>query len=345
MNRPQDQKNEPFRPLVSVVIPAYNAAEQLPATLRALAAQQEEPGPVEVLVVDDGSTDGTADAARSSGLGTLRVVSLPRCGGPARARNAGIEAARGELVVFTDADCIPDPRFLAEICRPLLADPALAAVKGAYRTAQRSLAARFAQAEFEERYRMMARLETIDFVDTYAAAFRRSVLLEAGGFDPSFPVPNNEDVDLSWRLAAAGHRMAFTPGAVVTHRHRPGLAGYFTLKVRRGFWRMKVYRRYPDKAAGDSYTPLTMKVQLAAMAILPVLLAFWPLWPAAGGLLAVLLLVFLLSTLPLSVASLGRDPLLALVTPLLLCLRAVALLAGMVAGLVRFRPFIGGGAG
>jgi cellulose synthase/poly-beta-1,6-N-acetylglucosamine synthase-like glycosyltransferase len=246
-------------------------------------------------------------------------------------------------VVFTDADCVPDPRFLAEICRPLLADPALAGVKGAYRTEQRSLAARFAQAEFEERYRMMARLETIDFVDTYAAAFRRSVLVEAGGFDPSFPVPNNEDVDLSWRLAAAGHRMVFAPAAVVAHQHRPTLAGYVALKVKRGYWRMKVYRRYPGKAAGDSYTPRTLKVQLAALALGLVALTICPLVPAAGVLLAALLLLFLVSTLPLAAASLATDPLLALFTPLLLGLRATALLCGMVGGFLRFRPFIGGG--
>jgi len=87
--------------------------------------------------------------------------------------------------------------------------------------------------------------------------------------------------------------------------------------VGRGYWRMKVYRRYPGKAAGDSYTPWTMKVQLAA---------------AAGGAAALAVGLFFPSVLPLSLIFLA-----------LLGLRTLALLTGMVAGLVRFRPFLGGG--
>lgn len=342
MTRTADQQDHPA-PIVSVVVPAYNAADCLPLCLRALVDQEDLPGRLEILVVDDGSTDGTAEAAREAGGERLRVISRAERGGPARARNAGIKAALGELVLFTDADCIPDRRFVAEICHPLLDHPAVGGVKGAYRTTQRSTAARFAQAEFEERYRMMARLNSIDFIDTYAAAFRRSVLEEAGGFDTSFPVPNNEDVDLSYRIAAAGHRMVFAPAAVVEHRHRPSLAGYFRLKVGRGYWRMKVYRRYPGKAAGDSYTPWTMQVQLAAaaggVAALAVGLFFSPALP----LLLIFLLVFLAVTLPFAAALFARDPLLALLSPALLGLRTLALLTGMVAGLVRFRPFLRGG--
>jgi glycosyltransferase involved in cell wall biosynthesis len=330
-------------PLVSVVIPAYNAEDRLPLCIRALAGQEDPPGSMEILVVDDGSTDGTARAARETGCEQLRVISPGARGGPAAARNAGIEAARGELVLFTDSDCIPDRRFVAEICRPLMDDPAVGGVKGVYRTIQGSLAARFAQAEFEERYRMMSRLDSIDFVDTYAAAFRGSVLEQAGGFDCSYPVPNNEDVDLSFRIAAAGHRMVFAPAAVVEHRHRPTLAGYLRLKVSRGFWRMKVYRRFPGKAAGDSYTPRTMKIQLAAAAGALASLAAGLFFPPAVWLFPVLMLLFLGSTIPLALAVMGGDPLLALLAPVLLGLRALALLTGMVAGLLRFRPFLGGG--
>lgn len=336
----QDQST----PLISVVVPAWNAVEHLPRCVGALAAQQGLPGPLEVVVVDDGSDDGTAEAARAAGGGVVRVVRRAERGGPAKARNDGVAAARGQLVLFTDADCVAEPDFVAEICRPLLADPAVGGVKGAYRTEQRSLAARFAQAEFEERYRMMARLRTIDFVDTYAAAFRRTVLEEAGGFDTSYPLPNNEDVDLSFRIAAAGHRMVFAPSAVVAHRHRPTLAGYAALKVGRGYWRMKVYRRYPGKAAGDSYTPATLKVQLAAMASAPAALAASLFVPPALWAAAVLLAVFLASALPFAAAAIRSDPLVALLSPALLGLRAVALLLGMTAGMARFRPFFGGGA-
>jgi GT2 family glycosyltransferase len=337
------EQQDTSAPLISVVVPAFNAADRLPLCVRALAGQQDLPGRVELLVVDDGSTDGTAHAAREAGGEALRVIGLGTRGGPAVARNAGIEAARGELVLFTDADCIPDQRWVAEICRPLLEDPEVGGVKGTYRTAQRSLAARFAQAEFEERYRLMARLDSIDFVDTYAAAFRRLVLEEVGGFDTSFPVPNNEDVDLSYRIAAAGHRMVFAPTAVVEHRHRASLAAYVRLKVSRGYWRMKVYRRYPGKAAGDSYTPRTLKAQLAAAAGALATLAAALVYPSAILLSLLFLAIFIAATVPFAAATLRRDPLLALASPFLLGLRALALLTGMAAGFFRFRPFLGGG--
>jgi hypothetical protein len=150
-------------------------------------------------------------------------------------------------------------------------------------------------------------------------------------------------VDLSYRIAAAGHRLVFAPAAVVEHQHRPTLAGYVRLKVSRGYWRMKVYRRYPGKAAGDSYTPLTMKIQLAAASGALAALAAALVLPAALLPSLFFLVVFLVATVPFAWASMRRDALLALVSPFLLGLRALALLAGMAAGFLRFRPFLEGG--
>ncbi|MBI2467114.1 MAG: glycosyltransferase family 2 protein [Candidatus Rokubacteria bacterium] len=93
-------------PLASVVIPAYDAEATLPACLAALARQSLAPERFEVIVVDDGSTDATAQVAERAGV---RVVRLPANAGPAAARNRGAQAARGEVLVFTDADCEPTP--------------------------------------------------------------------------------------------------------------------------------------------------------------------------------------------------------------------------------------------
>ena len=76
------------------------------------------------------------------------------------------------------------------------------------------------------------------------------------GFDESFPVANNEDTDLSYRIAAAGHVMVFNPDAVVSHlRHPDSLRRYIRQKFWRGYWRMIVYRRHPGKMVKDTYTP------------------------------------------------------------------------------------------
>ena len=100
-------------------------------------------------------------------------------------------------------------------------DPEVIGVKGVYRTRQKSVIARFVQIEYEDRYRLMAGLPSIDFVDTYSAAFRRERFLEMSGYDTSFPVACAEDVELSYRMSARGmedeirpcrHRLPHAPG-------------------------------------------------------------------------------------------------------------------------------------
>ena len=103
---------------VTVVIPAYNAADTLADTLTALAAQTIGRDRFAVIVVDDGSTDGTAALAERLGATVIRQANA----GPATARNAGAAAADCDVVVFTDADCAPAPEFLENILAPL-ADP------------------------------------------------------------------------------------------------------------------------------------------------------------------------------------------------------------------------------
>jgi glycosyltransferase involved in cell wall biosynthesis len=153
------------RPQVSVVVPAYNAADTLSLCLSALARQDFPAEDYEVVVVDDGSTDATADVARRSGV---RVFSQPNAG-PAAARNHGAQEARGEFLLFTDADCAPVPGWVRALTAPF-ADPQVAGAKGAYLTQQRSIVPRFTQVEYEDRYDRMTAVESIDFVDTYSAA-------------------------------------------------------------------------------------------------------------------------------------------------------------------------------
>src|SRR5688572_19196235 len=111
----------------SVVIPARNAAADLEACLIGLRAGGGAAGPDEVIVVDDGSTDDTAAVAERH---RARVVRTARRG-PAVARNAGARLASGELLVFLDADCVPEPGCLAALLAPF-ADPRVAGVRGSY---------------------------------------------------------------------------------------------------------------------------------------------------------------------------------------------------------------------
>lgn len=107
-------------PLMSVVIPAYNAALTLRGALASLAALRYDPGRFETVVVDDGSTDGTGSIIREfAASATMRIVHVRRertnGGGPGTARNAGLDVARGRIIAFTDADCVVDPDWLSVI--------------------------------------------------------------------------------------------------------------------------------------------------------------------------------------------------------------------------------------
>jgi lipopolysaccharide/colanic/teichoic acid biosynthesis glycosyltransferase len=328
-------------PPLAVVVPAYNAADTISGCVMALRQQQYD-GPVDIIVVDDGSTDDTAALARDAGA---TVITTPR-GRPAAARNAGARAATADIICFTDADCAPRPDWLSEISAPL-ADPAVVAAKGTYATRQRSLVARFVQLEYEDKYDRLRPQPTIDFIDTYACAYRRDVLLANGGFDERFHYL--EDQELSFRLAARGYRMVFRPAAVVEHRHSAGLGAYLRKKATIGYWKVQVVRRFPGQAVRDSHTPQVMKLQIVLAALLLAGLvvglvgaalgwaAVWA-WGAAGAAVP----AFLLTTLPFVAKAWGKDRAVAAVAPALLFGRAAALGWGTLRGLVAPRPGIGG---
>ena len=110
---------------VSVVVPAYNATGVIGIALDALLGQQDPPPDYEILVVDDASTDATASivegyAARAPGAGHRTAPHPPaaQCRARAAARNRGAAEAKGDVIVFTDSDCEPTPRWLAEMLAP-----------------------------------------------------------------------------------------------------------------------------------------------------------------------------------------------------------------------------------
>ncbi len=321
------------RPECSVVVPAYQAAGVIGDCVRALNAQTVARERYEIVVADDGSSDETALAAGQAGAEHVLILAHR---GPAAARNAGIEAAMGEIVLFTDADCEPSPEWLGRMVAPF-ADAQVMGVKGTYRTRQRALVARLVQLEFEIRYERMARLPCIDFVDAYAAAYRRPLLLQHGGFDPAYPIPSAEDVDLSFRLARARHRLVFAPAAWVWHCHPVSLRAYLARKARYGFWRALLYRRYPEKAGRDAHTDPALKAQFVLVALVGLLgvggLAWWPL--AAVG--AVVFAAFLATTFSFVRWAWRRDRAVALVWPPVAFLRVAAQGMGLAAGMVYHR--------
>jgi cellulose synthase/poly-beta-1,6-N-acetylglucosamine synthase-like glycosyltransferase len=313
----------------SVIVPAYNAGLTIQACLKALLHQTVPVSDYEVIVVDDGSTDDTAlKAAAIQGVRVIRSTHH----GAAAARNRGAQSARGDILLFTDADCEPTADWVHEMLAPF-AEPSVQGAKGTYRTRRRELTARFVQCEYEEKYARMAGAKSIDFVDTYSAAYRRDVFLKSGGFDESILAASVEDQEFSFRLAEQGARLVFLPTAIVYHQHPATLAAYARRKFGIGYWKVKVHRRHPAKVWQDSHTPPTEKLQVVLIAaVMAVLCAAAPV-PLMGSVAGVLAAIFVASALPLVLFIARRDPAVALVAPVLIVVRAASLAFGLFVGL------------
>lgn len=327
------------QPTVTVIVPVRNGVKVLPLCINAMGSQTYPAHLFEVIVIDDESTDATAKMVEdmaaewiASGVQTrLRLIRKP-WGGAGAARNRGVQEAWGDVVLFTDADCEPVPTWIEEMMKPL-ADPTVQAVAGGYLTRQSSAVARLAQAEFEDRYRLLARHKYVDIAFTHSAAVRKPAFLQAKGFDER--IPNNaDDLELSYRLAVAGHPIVFAPKGLVYHQHPATWGEYIRKKMGRGYWRTLVFKRYPKKLAADSYTPQTLKFQILLMGLVVLLgsaglLAQSP-WLLGAAALA--LLVAVATTLPFALrmqTSLG----LKLLAPVFLIVQATAIGYGTFRGL------------
>ena len=202
---------------VSVVIPARDAAATLGAQLTALSAQRTTRR-YEVVVADNGSTDGTAALARSFAgrVPGLRVVDAGARAGTNAARNAGVSAARGELVLLCDADDVVDEGWLDALAAALEhAD----AVGGPLE--RESLNDAFVRdwGPPPENTGVYQHLDFLPRPTGANAGFRRAVWEELGGFDERY-VRGGTETEFFWRLQLAGHRLTAVPGALVHYRLR-----------------------------------------------------------------------------------------------------------------------------
>ena len=157
------------------------------------------------------------------------------------------------------------------------------------------------------------------------------------GYDTSFPVACAEDIELSYRMSARGWKMMFVPAAIVYHTHPDTFARYLKKKYKFAFWRVLAVRKNPSKGVKDSHTPQIMKLQLLFAPALLIAVAFdltvRPILPAS----ALVLAGFLLSTLPFTLRAIKKDPMVGILSPVLLAARACAQVMGVAGGLIYAR--------
>jgi len=253
---------EPTAPVeLSVVIPTYNRLQILRRALRLLAEEGEAYGrPHEVLVVDDGSSDGTAaylaggDVPAAS-TAHLRVISQPNAG-PARARNRGVREATGELVLFLGDDILVSPGLLAlhlEAHRSRAAGGEVA-VLGRTLWAPEMRSGPFLRYLMEGDQFGFKHIEDnenvpYNFFYTANVSLRRQAMLDAGLFDESFPNAAWEDVELCFRMIRDGMRLVYEPRALAHHLHPTSLESFCRRRERVGVDAVRLYRKHPETGA------------------------------------------------------------------------------------------------
>jgi GT2 family glycosyltransferase len=217
--------------VISIVIPVRDGARALDACLSAACRAALPDG--EVVVVDDGSSDASAAIAARH---PCRLVRLEGRRGASAARNAGAAAARGDVLFFTDADCVVGPQTLSRAAAALDAAGPRSVVGGTYET--RPFDPGFFpsfQAVFIN-YHETRRPDGPDYVATHAMAIRTADFRASGGFDEHF-LPILEDVEFCHRLRRAGYRLRMDPGVLVRHSFGFGLSGSLRNAARKvRFW-------------------------------------------------------------------------------------------------------------
>jgi cellulose synthase/poly-beta-1,6-N-acetylglucosamine synthase-like glycosyltransferase len=222
---------------VSVVIPALNEAVNLSRGLPVIRAQLLPRD--ELIVADNGSADDTALVASSLGACVVREPVRGR----SHARNAGMRQARGEIVVFVDADCLPTPGWLASMMAPF-ADPTVGAVAGEIDTLE--METPLGQYLASKGHLSQAANFQHGFLPAAGSgnvAYRRTVLNQIGGFDETLYA--GHDADLSWRMQIeTGFRLMVAPRAIVRHRQEMSLRALFRQKRRHAHGGVLLYEKY-----------------------------------------------------------------------------------------------------
>ena len=240
-------------PRISVIVPVYNGERTIGECVESIFALAFPRNDVELLLIDNASSDRTPSMLDRYRDRAIILHEATR--GPAAARNRGLKKATGDIVAFTDADCVVDRDWLTRIIAPLR-DPAVAIVGGTILARKPCNAV----AEFGERihdHQMAIEYDSPPYAITMNWASRRSVLEEVGPFDEE--LMRCEDCDLAYRAVAAGYRIVHEPAAVVYHRNEQTLAGLIAEGYAHGYHSIPLLKKHEEFVrifvAGSPATP------------------------------------------------------------------------------------------
>lgn len=244
--------------MISIVIPVHNAARTLGECLRAI--QGSKYTEYEVIVVDDASVDESAKVAAQY---ACRLIRLTENIGAARAKNVGAKEAKGEIILFTDADIVLQPDALS-IVAAHFQDPTVAGVVGLLweRLRYSNFSSHFKNLWMNYTYKRLAASsdaeQGVGVFLTSIAAIRKEIFDQMGGFDPGYRGASvTEDIEFGQRLLSAGHRIRLDSRLAVEHLKHYSFSGLLRTDLERAFGLTKTWLRKKlepsHRATGQKY--------------------------------------------------------------------------------------------
>ena len=267
-------------PEISIVIPVKDRAGELRRCLASLTCLHYPQEKLQVIVVDDGSSDDSAQVARQ--YGAVLVPSGGTGRGPAAARNVGASQANGEIIAFIDSDCTASQEWLNELI-PAFQDPAVAAVGGQVdgmctESAVDRYEAVMSSLSIGSRERIGSSGSDTFYLPSCNLLVRRTAFRSAGGFKDSMHV--GEDVDLTWRLRDAGWTITYLPAGRVLHEHRSTVRSFMSRRFDYGTSEGMLQHLHPWRHKRMVIPPL-LAICLALSVAAP-FAGWWPLAAAAA---------------------------------------------------------------
>ncbi|MBN2322086.1 MAG: glycosyltransferase [Acidobacteria bacterium] len=231
-----------YKPYCSIIIPIYNAASTLELCLESLSRLNYPEDKIEILAVDNGSTDRSVDIARRFNITILSETTVQS---PYAARNAGIRTAKGNLIAFTDSDCMVTPEWLNYLTADWENE-----TYGCFAGEIEAYQPQSLVELFSERRGFMRQSDTLKnpympYPKTANAAYRKNVFDRIGLFVPE--MPSGGDADIAWRMQKKLRlKVKYVPEALIYHKHRTDIQGLYNQFIKYEYGKFHLTKYYPD---------------------------------------------------------------------------------------------------
>lgn len=235
-------------PFVTIIVPVFNQGHTIKACILSLLEVDYPRYRYEIIAVDDGSTDNTSEVLKGLSMKySFKVIRLEKNKGPAFARNAGIKHAVGEIIAFTDSDCIVDKLWLKTLVRGYISG--VGAVGGIRKWYGKS---NFVSDYFEfilskKPFEKEIKSKDVEWHSTDNFSIKKNVLLEVGSFDTWFPIASGEDVALGIKMRERGYRIVCDPNAKIYHKKETRFTNFLRNFFRYGVGEAYLVMRYPRR--------------------------------------------------------------------------------------------------